>query len=162
MAAAATVPADLLARYERLRTTLAGTGAARLVGGSCSGCHLTLPAMEVDRIRKAPRRRSHHLRPVRSHPGPVTGTDVLVLVRHGESAANAAGLLSGRAESPLTEQGRTQVAGLSAVVAGAGPLDQQPARAGPGDGRRPRTRATDRGGRALDRDRLRRARRPGR
>ncbi len=53
-AAAATVPADLLTRYERLRTTLAGTGAARLVGGSCSGCHLTLPAMEVDRIRKAP------------------------------------------------------------------------------------------------------------
>ncbi len=52
--AAATVAPDLLARYERLRTTLAGTGAARLVGGSCSGCHLTLPAMEVDRIRKAP------------------------------------------------------------------------------------------------------------
>ncbi len=51
---AATVPPDLLARYERLRTTLAGTGAARLVGGSCSGCHLSLPAMEVDRIRKAP------------------------------------------------------------------------------------------------------------
>jgi uncharacterized protein len=54
VAAAATVPADLLARYERLRKQLAGTGAARLVAGSCSGCHLTLPAMEVDRIRKAP------------------------------------------------------------------------------------------------------------
>jgi uncharacterized protein len=54
LAAAATVPADLLTRYERLRTTSAGTGAARLVGGSCSGCHLALPAMEVDRIRKAP------------------------------------------------------------------------------------------------------------
>jgi predicted nucleic acid-binding Zn-ribbon protein len=53
-AAAASVPDDLLARYERLRSTLSGTGAARLVGGSCSGCHLTLPAMEVDRIRKAP------------------------------------------------------------------------------------------------------------
>jgi hypothetical protein len=53
-AAASLVPAGLLARYERLRTTLAGTGAARLVGGSCSGCHLSLPAMEVDRIRKAP------------------------------------------------------------------------------------------------------------
>jgi predicted nucleic acid-binding Zn-ribbon protein len=52
--AAAAVPADLLARYERLRTILSGTGAARLVGGSCGGCHLTLPAMEVDRIRKAP------------------------------------------------------------------------------------------------------------
>jgi uncharacterized protein len=54
VAAAATVPPDLLARYERLRTQLAGTGAARLVAGSCSGCHLSLPAMEVDRIRKAP------------------------------------------------------------------------------------------------------------
>jgi predicted nucleic acid-binding Zn-ribbon protein len=52
--AAAAVPADLLARYERLRSILSGTGAARLVGGSCSGCHLSLPAMEVDRIRKAP------------------------------------------------------------------------------------------------------------
>jgi len=54
VAAATQVPADLLTRYERLRTTLGGTGAARLVGGSCSGCHLSLPAMEVDRIRKAP------------------------------------------------------------------------------------------------------------
>jgi predicted nucleic acid-binding Zn-ribbon protein len=53
-AASATLPADLLALYERLRTQLGGTGAARLVGGSCSGCHLSLPAMEVDRIRKAP------------------------------------------------------------------------------------------------------------
>jgi uncharacterized protein len=54
LTAAAAVPADLLARYERLRTILSGTGAARLVGGSCGGCHLSLPAMEVDRIRKAP------------------------------------------------------------------------------------------------------------
>jgi len=54
LAAASSVPDDLLTRYERLRTTLGGTGAARLVGGSCSGCHLSLPAMEMDRIRKAP------------------------------------------------------------------------------------------------------------
>lgn len=52
--AVAGVPADLLARYERLRAKLGGTGAARLVNGSCSGCHLALPAMEVDRIRRAP------------------------------------------------------------------------------------------------------------
>ncbi|HUC38318.1 MAG TPA: C4-type zinc ribbon domain-containing protein [Acidimicrobiales bacterium] len=51
--AAAGVPADLLGRYEQLRKRLGGTGAARLVGSSCSGCHLTLPSMEVDRIRKA-------------------------------------------------------------------------------------------------------------
>ncbi len=48
------LPADLLTRYEALRSRLGGTGAARLVGNSCSGCHLTLPSMEVDRIRKAP------------------------------------------------------------------------------------------------------------
>ena len=51
---AAEVPADLLARYERLRRKLGGTGAARLVGGSCGGCHLQLPAMELDRVRRAP------------------------------------------------------------------------------------------------------------
>ena len=53
-AAAEGVRPDLLGRYEKLRTKLGGTGAARLVGGSCSGCHLTLPSMEVDRIRRAP------------------------------------------------------------------------------------------------------------
>lgn len=51
---AAGIAPDLLARYESLRARLGGTGAARLVGGSCSGCHLVLPSMEVDRIRKAP------------------------------------------------------------------------------------------------------------
>jgi hypothetical protein len=44
---------DLLARYEQLRSKLGGTGAARLVGASCSGCHLTLSSMELDRVRKA-------------------------------------------------------------------------------------------------------------
>jgi hypothetical protein len=52
-AAASGVRDDLLARYEQLRAKLGGTGAARLVGGSCSGCHLALSAMELDRIRKA-------------------------------------------------------------------------------------------------------------
>ena len=47
------IPPDLLRRYEGLRTKLGGTGAARLVGNSCTGCHLMLPAMEVDRIKKA-------------------------------------------------------------------------------------------------------------
>jgi uncharacterized protein len=51
---AAGVPAELLSRYEQLRRKLGGTGAARLVGGSCGGCHLQLPAMELDRVRKAP------------------------------------------------------------------------------------------------------------
>ncbi|MGH9165098.1 MAG: zinc ribbon domain-containing protein [Acidimicrobiales bacterium] len=53
-AAAATVPAEVLALYERLRTELGGVGAARLVGVSCTGCHLTLPSSEVARIRREP------------------------------------------------------------------------------------------------------------
>jgi len=52
--AATGLPAELLTRYEQLRKKFGGTGAARLVNGTCSGCHLALPAMEVDRIKKAP------------------------------------------------------------------------------------------------------------
>jgi predicted nucleic acid-binding Zn-ribbon protein len=48
------VPDDLLATYEKLRARLGGVGAARLVGSSCQGCHLTLPATELDRIRRGP------------------------------------------------------------------------------------------------------------
>ncbi|MGH3577346.1 MAG: zinc ribbon domain-containing protein [Mycobacterium sp.] len=47
------LPAELSTRYERIRRRLGGVGAARLVGGSCGGCHLSLPAMELDRIRHA-------------------------------------------------------------------------------------------------------------
>jgi hypothetical protein len=50
---AAGLPADLAARYERLRTHL-GTGAARLIGDRCDGCHLTLSAVEMDRFRHLP------------------------------------------------------------------------------------------------------------
>jgi len=53
-AAASGVRSELLARYEQLRSKLGGTGAARLAGASCSGCHLTLSSMELDRVRKAP------------------------------------------------------------------------------------------------------------
>src|SRR5438445_123736 len=52
--AAKAVPPDLLEQYERLRARLGGIGAARLVGNSCGGCHLTLPATELDRIRHLP------------------------------------------------------------------------------------------------------------
>jgi predicted nucleic acid-binding Zn-ribbon protein len=48
------LPEALARRYEDLRSRLGGTGAARLVGDRCDGCHLTLPAMEVDRIRHLP------------------------------------------------------------------------------------------------------------
>jgi predicted nucleic acid-binding Zn-ribbon protein len=48
---AAKLPTWLSDRYEALRARLKGTGAARLVGNRCEGCHLELPSMEVDRIR---------------------------------------------------------------------------------------------------------------
>jgi len=48
------VPGPVLATYESLRAKLGGVGAAKLVGTSCTGCHLTLPAAEVARIRRAP------------------------------------------------------------------------------------------------------------
>jgi predicted nucleic acid-binding Zn-ribbon protein len=48
------IDADVVADYERRRAKANGVGAARLVGNTCQGCHLTIPATEVDRIRKAP------------------------------------------------------------------------------------------------------------
>jgi len=53
-ALAANLPEDLSERYETLRARLGGTGAAPLVGNRCEGCHLELPAAEVDRIRRLP------------------------------------------------------------------------------------------------------------
>lgn len=52
-AAAATVPGDLLSTYERLRNRLDGIGIARLDAGRCTGCHLGLPAVELDAVRHA-------------------------------------------------------------------------------------------------------------
>ena len=52
-AKAAQLPSDLLSTYEALRARLGGEGAARLSGRSCSGCHLTLPAQDVERIKRA-------------------------------------------------------------------------------------------------------------
>ncbi len=49
----ADVAAPLLEQYERIRSRNGGIGAARLVGTSCSGCHLSLPAVEVDRLKRA-------------------------------------------------------------------------------------------------------------
>ena len=37
-----------------LRKRSGGIAIARLVGGSCGGCHLSLSAVEVDRIKKLP------------------------------------------------------------------------------------------------------------
>ena len=41
---------------------------------------------------------------------------MLVLVRHGESTANAAGLLLGRSDPPLTEHGLAQAAAIGLVL----------------------------------------------
>lgn len=52
--AAGPLPADLIDRYERLRKQHDGVAVAPLVGNSCGGCHLTLSAVEVDRIKHEP------------------------------------------------------------------------------------------------------------
>ena len=51
--AAASLPPELTTLYEQIRARSGGVGAARLVNGRCGGCHLTLPATEVDRLRKS-------------------------------------------------------------------------------------------------------------
>jgi uncharacterized protein len=51
-AAAAGADAELLAEYEGMRKRYGGIAIARLVGSTCGGCHLSLSAIEVDRIRK--------------------------------------------------------------------------------------------------------------
>ena len=45
------IPPELLDEYQRLRGGLGGIGVARLNGNRCEGCHLTLSAVDVDRIR---------------------------------------------------------------------------------------------------------------
>lgn len=52
--AAGAVATELMAEYEAIRARSAGVGVARLVAGVCGGCHLRLPAVEVDRIKKQP------------------------------------------------------------------------------------------------------------
>lgn len=51
-AAAGAIPADLLGTYEHIRQANHGAGAARLIGNTCQGCRLTIPATEVDHIRR--------------------------------------------------------------------------------------------------------------
>jgi predicted nucleic acid-binding Zn-ribbon protein len=51
---AADVDGTLLEEYEALRPKMGGIAIARLVGGSCGGCHLALSAVEVARLKKLP------------------------------------------------------------------------------------------------------------
>jgi hypothetical protein len=48
---AATIGAALLADFERRQQQNHGAGVARLIGDTCQGCRLSIPATEVDRIR---------------------------------------------------------------------------------------------------------------
>jgi predicted nucleic acid-binding Zn-ribbon protein len=52
--AAADIPAELLALYDRLRENKGGVGAAALRARQCGGCRLSLDNAELAVIRKAP------------------------------------------------------------------------------------------------------------
>jgi hypothetical protein len=51
---AATLPEDLLALYEKLRSSSGGVGAAALHRGRCEGCHLQLNTTDLNHLRDAP------------------------------------------------------------------------------------------------------------
>lgn len=50
--AAAEIDASLLANYEQLRGRFEGVAVARVHGGVCTGCHLSLSAADVDRFNR--------------------------------------------------------------------------------------------------------------
>ena len=50
---AASISESLLADYQRRRAQNKGAGAARLVGTSCTACHLSIPSTEAEQIRKS-------------------------------------------------------------------------------------------------------------
>ena len=52
--AAADIPTELLALYDRLRQNKGGVGAAALRARQCGGCRLSLDNAELAVIRKAP------------------------------------------------------------------------------------------------------------
>ncbi len=50
---AAGIDGVLVKEYERCRAQAQGIGVARLVGTTCQGCHLSIPAVEAERIKKS-------------------------------------------------------------------------------------------------------------
>jgi predicted nucleic acid-binding Zn-ribbon protein len=50
---AAGIDAVLVKEYERCRAQAQGIGVARLVGTTCQGCHLSIPAIEAESIKKS-------------------------------------------------------------------------------------------------------------
>ncbi|MDQ1533106.1 MAG: uncharacterized protein QOF28_867 [Actinomycetota bacterium] len=51
---ASAVGPELLADFERRRSQNHGAGVALLIGSTCQGCRLSIPATEVDRLRQDP------------------------------------------------------------------------------------------------------------
>jgi predicted nucleic acid-binding Zn-ribbon protein len=49
---AGSIDAALVKEYERCRTLTKGAGVARLVGTTCQGCHLSIPAVEAEQIKR--------------------------------------------------------------------------------------------------------------
>ena len=47
-----TIAPQLVATYEQVRSRLGGVAIARLERGQCGGCHLSIPAAEIARIRR--------------------------------------------------------------------------------------------------------------
>ncbi|MFM8383580.1 MAG: zinc ribbon domain-containing protein, partial [Actinomycetota bacterium] len=45
------IDSELLALYEKVRASGDGIGAAKLVGNQCMGCHLTMNAAELTRVK---------------------------------------------------------------------------------------------------------------
>lgn len=52
--AVAEVTPELVQLYEQSRADCGGIGICRLIDKTCQGCHLSLPAVQYDRIRKEP------------------------------------------------------------------------------------------------------------
>jgi predicted nucleic acid-binding Zn-ribbon protein len=50
---AAGIDERLVKEYERCRALAHGVGVARLVGTTCQGCHLSIPAIEAEQIKKS-------------------------------------------------------------------------------------------------------------
>jgi predicted nucleic acid-binding Zn-ribbon protein len=47
------IDAELVREYERCRALAKGAGVARLVGTTCQGCHLSIPAIEAEQIKRS-------------------------------------------------------------------------------------------------------------
>ncbi len=50
---AASIDAALVKEYERCRAQAKGAGVARLLGTTCQGCHLSVPSIEAEQIKRS-------------------------------------------------------------------------------------------------------------